>query len=160
MDFSRVTLLVYDCDGVLTDNRVLVDEAGRESVFFHRGDGYGIARIRELGIRQMILSTETNPVVARRAEKLHLPVIHGTADKKTQLMEYCASQGIPLEQVMYIGNDLNDWDAMNLAGIRGCPRDAEPEIQVICHWISEKAGGYGVIRDLYRVLCVGKRQED
>ena len=74
MGFSNIKLLIYDCDGVLTDNRVLVDETGQESVLFHRGDGYGIRMLKELGIEQMIVSTETNPIVARRAEKLKISV--------------------------------------------------------------------------------------
>lgn len=150
--FDIPLLLVYDCDGVLTDNRVLLDETGKESVFFHRGDGYGIRMLKELGVTQVILSTEVNPVVRKRAEKLKIPVIHGVEKKEKQLDEYCRVHNISFDQVMYIGNDLNDLEAMKLVGIRGCPADAEPEIKEICQWISTQNGGQGVIRELYRVL--------
>lgn len=152
MRISDIKLLVYDCDGVLTDNRVLVDEHGIESVFFHRGDGMAVKLIKKLGIRQIILSTELNSVVRVRAEKLNIPVIHGVENKKGHLISYCQENYISNTKVMYIGNDLNDIDVMQWCGIRGCPLDAEIEVKNICQWISKKKGGYGVIRDLYRKL--------
>ena len=158
MDFTDIKLLVYDCDGVLTDNRVLVDEHGSESVFFHRGDGLAVKLIKRLEIQQIILSTEVNPVVCRRAEKLNIPVIHGVDSKKEHLVAYCQEQKILREQVMFIGNDLNDIEAMQWCGRRGCPCDAEVEVREICDWISQRAGGYGVIRDLYRDLVARMRR--
>ena len=86
MDFSKVRLLVYDCDGVLTDNQVYVSEDGREYASFNRGDGYGIRMIKELGIEQIILSTETNPIVVQRANKLKIPVVFGVENKKSALL--------------------------------------------------------------------------
>ncbi len=156
MNFLDIKLLVYDCDGVLTDNRVLVDEHGTESVFFHRGDGMAVKLIKQLGIQQIILSTELNPVVRMRAAKLQIPVIHGVDSKKEHLISYCQGNHIPNAQVMFIGNDLNDIDVMQWCGMRGCPLDAEIEVRDICHWISKKQGGYGVIRDLYRDIMLEK----
>lgn len=152
MNLSNIRLLVYDCDGVLTDNRVLVSETGEEYALFHRGDGYGVRMLKELGIRQIIVSTEENPVVEHRARKLKIDVIHSVMDKRTSLLQYCQEYGFALEDTMYIGNDLNDLEAMQVVGVCGCPHDAEPEIQDICHWISTKNGGQGVIRELYRVF--------
>ncbi len=152
LDSKKIKLLVYDFDGVMTDNRVLVDQHGVESVMVSRGDGYGISRIKELGIKQVIISTETNEVVKRRAEKLKIDVIHGVEDKKTILRKFCEENGYALEEVMFIGNDLNDYEAMLLAGTKGAPADAEEEILKIADWISTKNGGYGVIRELYRIL--------
>ncbi|MBR1470271.1 MAG: HAD hydrolase family protein [Lachnospiraceae bacterium] len=148
-----IDLLVYDFDGVMTDNRVTVDENGKESATMHRGDGYGVGMIRRAGIPQMILSTEVNPIVAHRAAKLKLPVIHSVSDKAAALKEYCGSVGIDLKRVMYIGNDLNDYAAMKLVGRIGAPADAEEEILAIADWVSAKKGGYGVIRELARILC-------
>lgn len=152
MNLCNIKLLVYDCDGVLTDNRVLLDEHGIESAFFHRGDGMAVKLIKQLGIKQIILSTELNPIVRMRAAKLDIPVIHGVDSKKEHLVSFCKENGISNSQVMYLGNDLNDIDVMQWCGIRGCPLDAECEVKKICHWISKKQGGYGVIRDLYRML--------
>ena len=97
LDSKKIKLLVYDFDGVMTDNRVLVDQHGVESVMVSRGDGYGISRIKELGIKQVIISTETNEVVKRRAEKLKIDVIHGVEDKKTILRKFCEENGYALE---------------------------------------------------------------
>ncbi len=147
-------LIVYDFDGVMTDNRVTVDENGKESVTVHRGDGWGVRMIKdELKIPQIILSTEANPVVVRRAEKLKIPVIHNVGDSKRQiLMKYCAENGFAHADILYIGNDLNDFDAMMMCGHHACPADAEPEIKTVSDFIFGAKGGYGVIRELYRLL--------
>lgn len=147
-------LIVYDFDGVMTDNRVLIDECGNESVVVHRGDGYGVRMIKDkLGIPQIILSTEENPVVMRRAEKLKIPVIHNAGDCKAEILKrYVSEHGFALEQTMYIGNDLNDYDAMMLCGYRCCPADAEQEIPIIADYVFMSRGGCGVIRELYRIL--------
>ena len=162
--------IFYDCDGVLTDNRVLVTEEGSEAVFFNRSDGLAISQFRTLGIHQAIISTETNDVVERRAEKLHIPVIHKLdsdpthPDKGTVLRSYAEQNGINLEHCIFIGNDLNDLPALELVGYPACPADAEEEILTFiknrlenCEsekkgWISTKPGGYGVVRELMREL--------
>ena len=155
-DKEKIDLIVYDFDGVMTDNRVIVDENGKESAVVSRGDGYGVGMIRRLGIPQMILSTEVNPIVAHRAGKLKLPVVHNVPEKAVSLKEYCQTNGYELSGVLYIGNDLNDLKAMRLAGYRGAPADAEEEILAIADWVSTKKGGYGVIRELARILSGGE----
>ncbi len=149
---ENIKLLVYDCDGVLTDNKVIVDENGKEYATFNRGDGYGIAHIRELGIEQIVVSTEINPIVVKRCEKLKLPVVNAVENKEDCVRRYCCENDILLEDTMFIGNDLNDLSAMNAVGYRGCPKDAEPEIINVCDWISSKNGGDGVIRELSRQI--------
>lgn len=152
--FENIELIVYDFDGVMTDNRVMVDQNGNESVMANRGDGYGVGMIRNLGIRQVILSTEVNPVVEMRAKKLNLEVIHGVSDKRETLVKFCADGAVSLDRVMFLGNDLNDIEAMRCVGIKGAPKDAEPEILEIADWISEKKGGYGVVRELARLIAL------
>ncbi len=147
-----ISCIAYDFDGVMTDNRVLVDENGKESVFVNRGDGYAIARIKEMGIPQVIISTETNPVVERRAEKLGLEIIHGVEDKGKILKDYCQKNRIELGNVLFIGNDLNDLSAIKVAGVTGAPVDAEMEIINSVDLIIQKKGGHGVIRELYRSI--------
>lgn len=157
---EQIQCIIYDFDGVMTDNRVLVDQNGTESVFVNRSDGYAIARIKEMGIRQVIVSTETNPVVERRAEKLHLEVIHGVHDKGVIIREYCAKHHIPLERVLFMGNDLNDLPAYETVGMRAAPADAEREILALADWVSTRNGGYGAIRDLYRMLTEEKTENE
>ena len=151
MKAKQIRLIVYDFDGVMTDNHVYVDQDGKETAMVHRGDGLAVGLLRKMGVAQLILSTEVNPIVSHRAEKLKLPVIHKVPDKAEALKENCEKEGIPLSAVMYIGNDVNDLQAMELAGFRGAPADAEPEILAVADWISEKKGGMGVVRELARV---------
>lgn len=153
---KAVRLIIYDFDGVMTDNRVIVDENGTESVTVNRGDGYAVVEIGKR-IKQMILSTETNPVVERRAEKLKIDAIHCVENKADRVMKYCLAHKISLLEVMFIGNDLNDFEAMRLSGLKGCPADAAPEIREIADWISEKKGGDGVVRDLFRWIQAANR---
>lgn len=157
--------IFYDCDGVLTDNRVLVTENGVESVFFNRSDGLAISFFREQGIHQAIISTETNDVVESRAEKLRIPVVHkldsNHLDKGQVLQSYAEKNGIDLTHSIFIGNDINDLPALELVGYPACPSDAEEEVKIFVEskkekdgkaWISTKSGGAGVVRELMRVI--------
>lgn len=159
MDFSRIKLLIYDCDGVLTDNRVIVSETGEESAIFHRGDGMGVQLLREAGLDQMIVSTEVNPIVEYRARKLKIDVLHAVLDKRQAVTDFCGQKNISLREVMFIGNDVNDLAVMKAVGLCGCPRDAEPEVLAASHWISEKNGGCGVIRQLCRDILESRGNE-
>jgi len=145
-------LIVYDFDGVMTDNRVLVDQDGREAVFCNRADGLGVGLIRGLGIAQVILSTEANPVVSARAAKLRLPVIQDCADKAEALAGLLAEKNLDPARVLFVGNDLNDLPALLLVGWPAAPADAAPEILEIARYVTRARGGCGVIRELARAL--------
>ena len=151
--FQTIEAIVYDCDGVLTDNKVIVDEDGKEYAVFNRGDGYAISKVFGLGIKQVVISTEVNPIVLKRCNKLQLEVYNGLSDKLSALKKYCDDNKIDLDNVLYVGNDLNDIDCMKSVGMRGCPFDAEKEIKDLSDWVSIKKGGDGVVRDLYRDIC-------
>lgn len=103
-----IDAVVLDFDGTQTDDRVLIDSDGRETVAVHRGDGLGIAALRKAGLPLLILSTEQNPVVAARAHKLRVPVLHGIDRKDLALKQWCDEQSIAPERVLYVGNDVND----------------------------------------------------
>jgi YrbI family 3-deoxy-D-manno-octulosonate 8-phosphate phosphatase len=143
-----IDLVVYDFDGVMTDNRVLVFQDGAEAVMVNRADGLGVSMIRDLGIPQLILSTETNPVVKARADKLQLEVIAPCVDKKLTLIGYCEQKGYLLSRVMYVGNDLNDREAMKIAGFPIAPADGHPVIQSLAKLVTKAKGGDGVIREI------------
>ncbi len=147
-----VAAFVYDFDGVMTDNRVLVFSDGSEAVFCNRADGWGVAQLKKMGYRQSILSTETNPVVARRAKKLGLPFIQGARDKGAAFFKYMATVGLRPEQVAYVGNDVNDLPAMKHAGFKIAPQDASREILAIADWITEAKGGFGVIYEIFKAV--------
>lgn len=157
---GHIECIFYDFDGVMTDNRVLVSEDGKEFVFANRGDGHGISLIKKMGIPQVIVSTEVNNVVERRAEKLKIEVIHGVADKGSIIRDYCIAKGYNPEHCVFIGNDLNDLPAFDVVGFRGAPKDAEDEILEIADWISSRKGGYGVIRDFYRLIINNNNDDE
>jgi len=154
---SSISLIFYDFDGVMTDNKVIVDENGKESVVCNRSDGLAVAKIKELGIPQAIISTEENKVVAARAAKLKIPVIQGVADKKVAMLAYCAEQGVSPADVVYVGNDLNDLDAMIAVGCPVCPNDACNEVKRIAKAVLPVDGGNGVVRALWECMS---REED
>jgi len=153
---DKVKLAVYDFDGVMTDNTVTVSQDGHESVSANRSDGLGIGMIRKLGMEQLILSTETNPVVKARADKIGLEAIHGVGDKASVLLELVGKRGISLAEVLYVGNDTNDSDAMALVGFKVAPADAHPSILALADYITDAPGGRGVIRELADVLIAAK----
>lgn len=149
---ADIKLIIYDFDGVLTDNRVILSEDGIESVIVNRADGLAIGIIKEFGIKQIILSTETNKVVEARAKKLAIPVIKGIENKEEILVSYCKDNHIKFENVAYIGNDVNDLDAMKMIGYPICPLDACKEIKGIAKIILGVSGGAGVVRDLLQYI--------
>lgn len=152
MSLNSIECIFYDFDGVMTDNRVLVDETGKEAVFVNRSDGYAVSKLKEIGITQAIISTEKNPVVVRRAEKIDIPVINGVGDKGKVIIDYAKENNIDLTKSIFIGNDLNDLPAFEVVGYKGCPKDAAQEILGVADWISSCNGGYGVIRDFYSFI--------
>lgn len=147
--FSKdLDLIVYDFDGVMTDNRAIVFQDGSEAVIVNRADGLGVERIRKLGIPQLILSTETNPVVKARAEKLRLEVISSCENKKMAIMKYCLQNRLDIEKVLYIGNDINDLEVMKIVGYPVAPAEAHRDIIKISCLVTKAKGGGGVIREL------------
>jgi N-acylneuraminate cytidylyltransferase len=149
---SAIDLIVYDFDGVMTDNRVLTLPDGTEAVFANRADGWGIGQLRKAGFRQIILSTETNSVVSARAKKLQIEVLQGRDDKARDLSNYCQSQGIDLANVLYVGNDVNDLDVMRLVGYPVAPADAHPKVLAIARHVTKARGGEGVIKEISEIL--------
>ena len=145
---SSLILIVYDFDGVMTDNKVYVDQNGNEMVQVNRADGLSIAKIKKLGIKQIIISTEKNPVVPTRAKKLGIYCLQGIENKKDVLMNYCKKNDIDIKNVAYVGNDINDKEAMEIVGYSFCPIDAYGSIKKISNHILDTKGGNGVIREL------------
>jgi YrbI family 3-deoxy-D-manno-octulosonate 8-phosphate phosphatase len=145
---KNISLIVYDFDGVMTNNNVIVLQDGTEGIIANRADGLGVDLIASLGIPQLILSTEANPVVEARAAKLRLKVIGACQDKKAALKSYCEQNGLALDRVVYLGNDLNDLEAMKIVGFPVAPLDAHPKIKAMAKLVTEAKGGQGVIKEL------------
>jgi len=147
-ELARIRLLVLDFDGVMTDNRVLVTQDGTEAVFCHRGDGWGLKRLREAGVEAVVLSTETNPVVAARCRKLGLECIQGSADKEAGLRDLAARRGLAPEEVAYVGNDGNDAGCLRWAGVPIVVADAAPEVRAMARLVTRLPGGRGAVREV------------
>jgi len=149
---DKIKLIVYDFDGVMTSNKVYIDQNGNEMVQVNRADGLGVAEIKKMGIKQIIISTEKNPVVSARANKLDVPCLQGVANKKYALTDYCQKNDIQILQVAYVGNDINDKDAMVIAGFSFCPADAHETIKEVSDHILKRNGGDGVIREIFDII--------
>jgi 3-deoxy-D-manno-octulosonate 8-phosphate phosphatase (KDO 8-P phosphatase) len=152
IDLNNIKLIVYDFDGVMTDNKVYLDQHGSEMVQVNRADGLGVAELKKLKIKQIIISTEKNPVVVKRAEKLGIGCMQGIENKKAALIDYCENNNFDLQNVAYVGNDINDKEVMGIAGTTYCPLDAHKSIQDISDYILKTKGGDGVIRELLDLI--------
>lgn len=149
---SDLDLIVYDFDGVMTDNRVHVHQDGHETVTCNRADGMGVGIIRKLGVPQIILSTERNPVVRARADKLGIPAVHGLEDKLTALKEHLGQNGWRMERTMFVGNDVNDLSCLRAVGYPAAPADAWTRAREAVRHVFDARGGEGVARELAEIL--------
>jgi len=150
LNFSidKISLFVFDFDGVLTNNFVYLDETGRESVRCSRSDGLAFDVLHRLGKTTYILSTEKSLVVEARAKKLKIPVIQGVPDKVEAIKELADKKNYNLKSILYVGNDLNDYLVMQVCGYTACPIDSHPKIKEISGNILKTKGGNGVVREL------------
>ncbi|MFC8231223.1 cytidylyltransferase domain-containing protein [Streptomyces sp. NPDC057287] len=145
---ADIDAVVLDFDGTQTDDRVLIDSDGREIVAVHRGDGLGIAALRRAGLPVLILSTEQNPVVAARARKLQVPVLHGIDRKDLALKQWCEEQSIAPDRVLYVGNDVNDLACFGLAGWPVAVASAHDSVRAAARAVTTNPGGSGAIREI------------
>ncbi|WP_240107437.1 acylneuraminate cytidylyltransferase [Streptomyces sp. MUM 203J] len=143
-----VDAVVLDFDGTQTDDRVLVDADGRETVAVHRGDGLGIAALRRAGLHLLILSTEQNPVVAARARKLRVPVLHGIDRKDLALKHWCEEYGVDPQRVLYAGNDVNDLPCFGLVGWPVAVANAHGAVRAAARAVTTVPGGEGAVREI------------
>lgn len=145
----QVTLVVFDFDGVFTDNRVLVDQDGKEAVFCSRADGLGLQALRRLGVGSLVLSTETNPVVSARAAKLGIECVQGLGDAKwATLRQILIDRGPEAARVAYVGNDINDVDCLRHVAVSICVADAYPAALDAAHYVTQRSGGLGAVREV------------
>lgn len=148
ISIDKIDAVILDCDGVLTNNLVYVDQNGKETVSFSRADGLAFDVLRKLGKMTYILSTELNPVVSARAKKLKITALQGVSNKVNSLNELASKDKFDLQNTLYVGNDLNDYHAMNSCGFALCPSDAHLDIQAISSIILKNRGGEGVVREI------------
>jgi N-acylneuraminate cytidylyltransferase len=151
---ETIKLIICDFDGVITDNHVITDQDGRESVSASRSDSMHIKKLREMGIELMILSSEPNPVVLARAKKMGVEAIHnlGMEHKDHAMREVLKQKNLKAENVIYLGNDLNDLPCFEIAGWSVAVADAYPEVIRAADHVLTKNGGHGAVRELCEIV--------
>jgi YrbI family 3-deoxy-D-manno-octulosonate 8-phosphate phosphatase len=154
---KKMRLLVLDFDGVLTDNRVWVDQDGREMVAANRSDSLGLIRLHQAGIEAVVISMETNPVVAARCRKMNIPWIQGENDKATALKKLLLERRIDASEVVFLGNDVNDLPCFPLIGWAVAVADAMPEVARQADFVLSRPGGRAAVRELCDLIL---EQED
>jgi 3-deoxy-D-manno-octulosonate 8-phosphate phosphatase (KDO 8-P phosphatase) len=143
-----IKFVVFDFDGVFTDNSVWTDQTGKESVRCSRFDGFGLARIKALGIEMLVISTETNPVVRARCQKLKIPFLQGCDNKLEALEKQVSRRQLTFKQVAYVGNDINDATCLQSVGLPIVVADAHPDVIPLSKWKTRTPGGAGAVREI------------
>ncbi|MDO2934271.1 acylneuraminate cytidylyltransferase [Paeniglutamicibacter sulfureus] len=155
-----VDALVTDFDGVHTPDTAYLGQDGSESVRVSRSDGMGISLLKKAGIHLLILSTETNPVVTARATKLGVEVAQAVSDKATVLNQWIADRGLDPERVAYLGNDVNDLDAMNQVGWPLTVADAQDSVHLAARHRLSRLGGRGAVREAADLILAGTTSQN
>ena len=145
---KSVDAIIFDFDGVLTDNTVYVSEDGKEQVKCNRSDGLAISELKKLKIKTFIISTEKNKVEYQRGKKLGISVQYGVKDKVKALKGLAEKESLGIDKVLFIGNDLNDLRVMEICGYSACPSDSHRKIKEISNYILKKKGGEGIVREV------------
>jgi 3-deoxy-D-manno-octulosonate 8-phosphate phosphatase (KDO 8-P phosphatase) len=144
----KIRLVAFDFDGVFTDNMVYVLQDGSEAVRCNRSDGIGLQKLKKLGIETVIISTESNPVVFARAQKLKIRCFQNCEDKRKTLENVGQEFGISLDEVAFVGNDINDQPCLNHVGLPIVVQDAHLDVIPLAAYCTEKRGGSGAVREV------------
>ena len=149
----QIRLFATDVDGVLTDAGMYYAESGDEWKKFNTRDGMGIKLLQRAGIITAIVTQERTKLVARRAEKLAIPEVHqGVMDKLSLIREMAARHALTLEQVAYIGDDINDLETLNAVGFSAAPADGMPQVMAAVDYVCLKKGGEGAVREVIEMI--------
>ena len=152
-EIPEIKMFLTDCDGCLTDGGMYYSEKGDELKKFNTRDGMGFALLRQKGIITGIVTSENVDLNRRRAEKLKLDILEaGCKDKVAAVKRLCAEYEISLEEVAYIGDDINDFEVIKMVGCGCCPNDAIPQIKEAAKHITKASGGEGVIREVVDLI--------
>jgi 3-deoxy-D-manno-octulosonate 8-phosphate phosphatase (KDO 8-P phosphatase) len=146
---TKITTLMFDIDGVMTDGKVLVMENGEMVRNMNSKDGYGFHQAVLKGYRVVIISGGNNVAVKTALERTGITDIFiRQQDKLGCYQDYLNANNLTDEEVMFMGDDLPDFEVMSRAGLAACPNDAVAEIRGICQYVSPSKGGEGCVRDI------------
>lgn len=150
--FDGIRLLALDFDGVITNNKVYTSEDGTETVRSDRSDSLGIGMLKDTDVDAIVISREINKVVEVRCKKIGIPVVHGVLNKIEILMALCDDRGIQRHEVAFMGNDSNDVECMNWAGVSIAPSDAHNSALNAASIVTNNSGGDGAVREITDLL--------
>lgn len=146
---NHITTFIFDVDGVLTDGTVTITTNGELMRTMNTKDGYALKTAVDAGYKVCIISGGTNEGVRLRLKGLGITDIYlGAHNKVEQLEEYLDIYNIKPENVLFMGDDIPDYQVMKMVGLPCCPQDSVPEIKNISKYISHKNGGKGAVRDV------------
>ena len=149
---EAVRLVLFDFDGVFTDNHVFVFEDGREAVRCSRLDGIGLRRLERANMEACILSTEVNPVVSARAQKLKIECRQGLGDKVSAARDVAGRRGLDLSACAFVGNDVNDIPLFREVGLALGVADSHEDVYPFVRWLTRRPGGQGAVREVCDAL--------
>jgi YrbI family 3-deoxy-D-manno-octulosonate 8-phosphate phosphatase len=144
----HIRLVAFDFDGVFTDNMVYVLQDGSEAVRCNRSDGIGLQKLKALGIETVIISTEANPVVSARAQKLKMRCFQNCKNKQQALKDVAREHGISLDEIAFVGNDINDSECLTCVGLPIVVQDAHPDVIPLATYRTKEHGGDGAVREV------------
>lgn len=155
----QIRLLICDVDGVFSDGRIYLGNAGEELKAFHTRDGYGIKALRQAGIEVAVITGRRSAIVEQRMKALTVKHIYqGQENKMAAFAEILALLQLQPDQVAYIGDDLADWQVMQHCGLAVAVRDAHPYLQQQAHLCTSLPGGYGAVRELCDLLLIAQQR--
>lgn len=157
---SKVKLVVLDIDGTITDGSLYYSKNGLELKKFNVKDGLAITLLRFIGIDVLFLTSEKSEIIDARANKLKIEyVIQNTHNKLVELTNFISGKGISFSEVLYIGDDINDFEAMGEVGVSACPNNSSTYIKDVSDYVSQFAGGEGAVREIIELLMEAKGQD-
>lgn len=158
---AKIRLVLSDVDGVLTDGGVFYGMDGEVMKRFNIRDGMGVERLREIGIEVGLITGEKSESVVRRAEKLHIEMVHlYCKDKPAIIREILEAGTFTADEIAYIGDDVNDLDAMKMVGLSAAPADAFSEVKETANYICRRPGGHGAFRELAELILEAKKEAE
>ena len=153
MELNKIRLIATDCDGVLTDGGMYYLDSGDEMKRFHVLDGVGFQLLHKAGIKTAIITTSTNPLIEKRAQKLGVDdLILGARDKLAALTVLCSKYGLILSEVAYVGDDIYDIPAIMACGFGCVPGDALDYVKKEAKFITQRSGGNGCFREVADII--------
>lgn len=146
---SKIKLVAFDVDGVLTNGEIIYSESGEELKIFNAKDGHGVVVLNKKGLITAIITARQTPIIDKRAKDLDVTHIYqGAKNKLIALQDLMGKYNLDYSEIAYVGDDMPDICILERVGLAFCPNDAVEEVKKICHFISSKEGGRGAVREI------------